>query len=125
MKDLIGHETAAVYASWFRCLAEPTRLRILHALACARRPMRVGELAEAVGVAQSTVSVHLRRLLDDEFVLVERIGTASWFTLNESCIEQFPAAAKQVMGSLTGYAPAPASAVPPWRERAGGPAGPA
>jgi DNA-binding transcriptional ArsR family regulator len=112
MKTL-DRATAEAYASWFRCVADPTRLQVLQALASAGRPVKVGELAEAVGVAQSTVSAHLARLLDDEFVLVERVGTASWLTVNAACIEQFPAAAAQVMGHLAGDA-APAGAEPPW-----------
>lgn len=80
--------------------------------------MRVGEIAEAVGIAQSTASVHLRRLLDDEFVFVDRSGTSSWFLVNAACIEQFPKAAEQVMGTLVGSIPLPDDEVDleaPWR----------
>jgi len=77
--------------------------------------MRVGEVAAAVGVAQSTASVHLQRLLDDEFVLVDRSGTASWYIVNAACIEQFPQAAEQVMGTLVGTIPLPDAEVEaPW-----------
>lgn len=107
---------AETYASWFRCLADPTRLRVLHTLASAARPMRVGEIADAVGIAQSTASVHLQRLLDDEFVLVDRAGTASWYAVNAACVEQFPQAAEQVMGTLAGSVPPPGAEVEaPWR----------
>jgi hypothetical protein len=83
--------------------------------------MRVGEIAEAVGIAQSTASVHLRRLLDDEFVLVDRSGTSSWFLVNAACIEQFPQAADQVMGTLVGSIPLPDDEVEleaPWHGQA-------
>lgn len=107
------------YASWFRCLADPTRLQVLHVLASELRPMRVGEIAAAVGVAQSTSSVHLQRLLDDEFVLVDRSGTASWYVVNAACIEQIPQAAEQVMGTLTGSIPLPDEQVQtPWHGQA-------
>lgn len=111
-----------MYASWFRCMADPSRLQVLHVLATSMRPMRVGEIAESIGLAQSTTSVHLRRLLDDEFVLVDRSGTSSWYLVNEACIQQFPEAADQVMGALIGTAPMvdePVAA--PWQ--APGPAG--
>ena len=114
--DTLSRQQAETYASWFRCLADPTRLQVLFALASQRRPMRVGEIAEAIGFAQSTTSAHLQRLLDDEFVLVERSGTSSWFVLNEECIEQFPRAAEQVMGSLGGRVPSGGS---PWRTPTG------
>lgn len=113
--NLLSRSAAEAYASWFRCVADPTRLQVLHALACALRPMRVGEVAEAVGIAQSTASVHLQRLLDDEFVLVDRSGAASWYIVNAVCIEQFPQAAEQVMGTLVGSIPLPDAEVEaPW-----------
>lgn len=111
-----------VYASWFRCMADPSRLQVLHVLATAMRPMRVGEVAETIGLAQSTTSVHLQRLLDDEFVLVDRSGTSSWYLINEACIQQFPQAADQIMGTLIGTVPmADEPVTAPWR--APGPAG--
>ena len=33
-----------MFASWFRCLADPTRIQILSLLATERRPMTVGEI---------------------------------------------------------------------------------
>lgn len=114
--NILSRSAAEVYASWFRCLADPTRLRVLHALACERRPMRVGAIAAAVGVAQSTASVHLKRLLDDEFVLVDRSGTSSWYVVNAACLEQFPQAAEQVMGTLVGSIPLHEGDIEPrWR----------
>ncbi|MQA79720.1 MAG: metalloregulator ArsR/SmtB family transcription factor [Streptosporangiales bacterium] len=116
--NLLDRRAAEVYASWFRCVADPTRLQVLHLLACELRPMRVGEIAGAVGIAQSTASVHLQRLLADEFVLVDRSGNASWYLVNEACIEQFPQAAEQIMGTLAGTLPLPDTDVtPPWRRQ--------
>lgn len=118
-KPALDRPVAEAYASWFRCLADPTRLQVLHALARELRPMRVGEIADAVGIAQSTASVHLQRLLDDEFVLVDRSSQASWYVVNAACIEQFPQAAEQVMGTLVGSIPLPDSAAQaPWHGQA-------
>jgi DNA-binding transcriptional ArsR family regulator len=116
--EAMDRRTAEAYASWFRCLADPTRLQVLHLLATAGRPLRVGEIAAAVGLAQSTVSVHLKRLLADEFVLIERVGTASWFTVNADCLEQFPDAAAQVMGRLAGAPTGGVPTMPPWHRPA-------
>lgn len=111
--------TAETYASWFRCVADPTRLQILRLLSIEGRPLRVGEIADAVGLSQSTVSVHLRRLLDDEFVEVERVATASWFTINRACVAEFPRAAAAVMGGVAdASAPLPPP-TPPWAQHAG------
>ena len=94
----LRREQAELYASWFRCLADPTRIQILNLLARERRPLSVGEIVAAVDVGQSTVSEHLRRLAETCFVLVEHQGTSSLFRINERCIACFPSAAELVMG---------------------------
>jgi DNA-binding transcriptional ArsR family regulator len=95
---MIEREKAELYASWFRCLADPTRIQILNLLARERRPMSVGEIVTAVEVGQSTVSEHLRRLAETCFVLVEHRGASSLFRINEHCIACLPSAADLVMG---------------------------
>lgn len=106
---------AEVYAGWFACLADATRIRILNLLARERRPMKVGEIVEQVDVGQSTVSHHLKRLAETGFVLVQRVGTASWFRVNERCLSCFPSAADVVMGRVDQSTSDGASAVtPPW-----------
>jgi DNA-binding transcriptional ArsR family regulator len=95
---IMGREQAELYASWFRCLADPTRIQILNLLARERRPLAVGEIVAAVDVGQSTVSEHLRRLAETCFVLVEHRGSSSLFRINERCIACFPSAAELVMG---------------------------
>src|ERR671915_1092132 len=97
---ILGRERAELYASWFRCLADPTRIQILNLLARERRPLPVGEIVAAVEVGQSTVSAHLRRLAETCFVLVEHQGTSSLFRINEGCISCFPSAAEFVMGKV-------------------------
>lgn len=105
---ILAREQAELYASWFRCLADPTRIQILNLLASERRPLSVGEVVAAVEVGQSTVSEHLRRLAETCFVLVEHQGTSSLFRINERCIACFPSAAELVMGEArTDSLPAP------------------
>lgn len=95
---VLEREQAELYATWFRCLADPTRIQILNLLARERRPLSVGEIVAAVEVGQSTVSAHLRRLAETCFVLVEHRGASSLFRINERCIACFPSAAELVMG---------------------------
>lgn len=96
--ELLDRATAATYASWFRALADPSRVQIVEYLARQARPMSVGELVAAVGLAQSTVSQHLKILTEVRFVLVEAVGTARHYRINEACIACFPSAADVVMG---------------------------
>jgi DNA-binding transcriptional ArsR family regulator len=104
----LTREQAELYAGWFRCLADPTRLEILNLLASERRPLSVGEIVAGVDVGQSTVSEHLRLLAETCFVLVEHRGTSSFFQINENCIGCFPSAAEFVMGKVReDHLPAP------------------
>jgi DNA-binding transcriptional ArsR family regulator len=59
---MLDRQAAEDYASWFRCLADPTRIQILHLLATTDGPMTVGQIVRQVGVGQSTVSHHLKVL---------------------------------------------------------------
>jgi DNA-binding transcriptional ArsR family regulator len=115
----VDRGSADVWASWFRCLGDGTRVLILNRLAVARRPLSVSEIVAALDVGQSTVSHHLKILADAGFVLVERRGTAGLYRVNERCLECFPSAADLVMGQLPRYGPVPTSCRAPWQ-----PAGP-
>jgi L-amino acid N-acyltransferase YncA/DNA-binding transcriptional ArsR family regulator len=91
---------AATYADWFACLAEPTRVRLLHAVATSSRGMTVGALTEILGISQSTCSHHVRKLADVGFVHLQKEGTATLVTINAACCAGLPHAADAVMGLL-------------------------
>jgi DNA-binding transcriptional ArsR family regulator len=105
MADLLDRTTAAMYASWFRALADPSRVQIVEYLARQGRPMPVGEIVAAAGLAQSTVSQHLKVLTEVRFVLVEAVGNARHYRINTTCIDCFPSAADVVMGRPAPTAP--------------------
>ncbi|WP_283136019.1 ArsR/SmtB family transcription factor [Rhizohabitans arisaemae] len=102
MKDYgarpLDRAEAEEYATWFKALADATRIQIVSLLARRREPMTVGEIVDASGVGQSTVSHHLKLLAEVRFVLVERQGTSSLYRINENCVSCFPTAADVVMG---------------------------
>ncbi|MEU7931593.1 ArsR/SmtB family transcription factor [Micromonospora echinofusca] len=98
MDELLERATAQRYASWFRALADPTRVQIVEYLARHARPMSVGEIVAAVGLAQSTVSQHLKILTEVRFVLVDPVGPARHYRINDACVGCFPSAADVVMG---------------------------
>jgi DNA-binding transcriptional ArsR family regulator len=107
VRQLLDRAIAREYASWFRALADPTRIQIVELLARQGQPMSVGQIVEAVGIGQSTVSHHLKILAEVRFVLVEPAGTARLYRINENCVRCFPTAADVVMGHP---APQPAQA---------------
>ena len=89
---------ATEYATWFRALADATRIQIVSLLARRGAPMNVGEIVGAVVVGQSTVSGHLKVLAEVGFVLADHRGTATYYRINEACVDCFPTAADIVMG---------------------------
>ena len=97
-ETLLDSGDAGTYAEWFSCLAEPMRIRLLHAVAVAGRPVTVGELTDLLGISQSTCSHHVRRLADVGFVRVHREGTATLVAVNPACCTGLPHAADAVMG---------------------------
>lgn len=105
---LLDRTTAQEYASWFKALADPTRVQLVELLARTRTPMSVGEIVTAMGLAQSTVSQHLKVLAEVRFVLVDPVGNARHYRINDACVSCFPSAADVVMGQ-----PAPTTPDPP------------
>jgi DNA-binding transcriptional ArsR family regulator len=67
--------------------------------------MSVGQIVAAMGLAQSTVSQHLKILAEVRFVLVEPAGNSRLYRINSACVACFPSAADLVMGK-----PAPIAA---------------
>src|SRR4051812_16978664 len=101
----VSRDDATEWASWFRSLGDPTRVLILNLLASEARPMSVGEIVERLDVGQSTISHHLKILGDVRFILVDRVGTTSWWRINEACLDCFPTAADLVRGRLPADTP--------------------
>lgn len=98
--DALPIADAATYASWFACLADPTRVRLLHHVAAQPAGTTIGEIAEVLGVGQPTVSHHVRKLADVGFVSVHKDRTSTIVAINPACCTGLPHAADVVMGVL-------------------------
>ena len=97
----LDERSATTYAEWFAVLADPTRVRLLHTVSTSRSgAIRVGDLAEALGISQSTCSHHVKKLAEVGFVAVDKVGTASVVSVNPACCTGLPHAADVVMGTL-------------------------
>ncbi|MGR4883276.1 ArsR/SmtB family transcription factor [Streptomyces sp. LARHCF249] len=94
----LSEEDAHTYAGWFKALADPTRVRLLHLVAGADRAMSVGEIVARAEVGQSTVSHHLKILAEVRFVLAEKQGTSTLYTVNRTCLTVFPRAVRAILG---------------------------
>lgn len=94
-------DAAREYARWFTTLSDPTRVRLLHAVATTPSgAVRVGDLAEALEISQPTCTHHVKKLEEVGFVHVERRGTSKYVSVNAACCTGLPHAADVVMGTL-------------------------
>ena len=101
VRETLPAQDAATYAEWFACLAEPTRVRLLHAVASSDGGVTVGMLTELLGISQSTCSHHVRKLAEIGFVRVRKDGKNTIVSVNATCCTGLPHAADVVMGALT------------------------
>ncbi len=80
-------------AAALRVLADPARLRLLSIIsACAEGEACVCDLTEPLGLAQPTVSHHLRVLADAGLVEREQRGRWAYFRVNTEPLELLRAA---------------------------------
>lgn len=77
-------EPLKTLVSFFKALADASRLRIVGVLA--DREATVGELAERLSLTEPTVSHHLARLKDVELVTVRAEGTSRWYRLDPTAL---------------------------------------
>jgi DNA-binding transcriptional ArsR family regulator len=78
MLPLVGHDIFAV-------LADPTRRRLLEALASGERS--VNDLVRRVDIEQPGVSRHLRILQNSGFVVVRPEGQRRWYSLRAAAFD--------------------------------------
>lgn len=91
-------ESLVPAASLFRSLGDPSRLAIVGHLSLGEHKVR--ELTEHLGLAQSTVSAHLRCLLDCGLVRVRAVGRASVYSLAvEAEVLEVLAAAERLLAA--------------------------
>lgn len=83
-------DVAETYATWFACLADPTRLRLLHIIATGPRGATVGQLAAQLHIGQPTVSHHLRKLATAGCVTLTKDGTTTRVAINAECTVDLP-----------------------------------
>jgi ArsR family transcriptional regulator, arsenate/arsenite/antimonite-responsive transcriptional repressor len=80
--SVLSDEQANATARLFGALGEPARVRIVNLLAAAGEPVCVCELVEPLGLAQATVSHHLKRLTDAGLLDRDERGKWAYFSIN-------------------------------------------
>ncbi len=86
--EALSQEEAIATAAVFAALANPARVRLVNLLAGSDEPVCLCHLIEPVGLAQATVSEHLKKLVDAGLVLREERGKWSYFSISAAAFER-------------------------------------
>ncbi|MGZ4109799.1 MAG: ArsR/SmtB family transcription factor [Actinomycetota bacterium] len=79
---------ASATAALFKALADPHRVRIVNLLAVSGEPVCVCDLLETLGLAQPTVSFHMKKLLDAGLLDREQRGVWAYYSLRPDAVER-------------------------------------
>jgi ArsR family transcriptional regulator, arsenate/arsenite/antimonite-responsive transcriptional repressor len=89
--EALSEDEALATATVFAALGNPARVRLVNLLAASNEPVCLCHLIEPVGLAQATVSEHLKKLVDAGLVLREERGKWSYFSLDAEAFERVAA----------------------------------
>ena len=89
----LSAEEASGTAELFKALADPARVRIVNLIASARGPVCACEFNDSLGLAQPTVSHHLKKLTDAGLLEREQRGKWAYFSLRPDAVEKLAAVA--------------------------------
>ena len=89
----LAEEEAVATAELFKSLGDPARVRIVNLLATSGGPVCACNLNEPVGLAQPTVSHHLKKLTEAGLLAREQRGKWAYFSLKRDAVEKLAAVA--------------------------------
>jgi len=95
---VLSTDEAEANATLFKALGDPARVRIVNLLAQTDGPVCVCELIEPLGLAQATVSHHLKKLTDAG--LLDRVERGKWayFSINSEAMARVSSLADLTQG---------------------------
>jgi ArsR family transcriptional regulator len=85
---VLSDAEAEATAELFKALADPARVRIVNLVATAEEPVCACHLYEPTGLAQPTVSHHLKKLVDVGLLEREQRGKWAYFSLKRDAVEK-------------------------------------
>jgi len=89
----LTNEEAEATAELFKALGDPARVRLVNLLATNGGAVCMCDLIEPVGLAQPTVSHHMKKLVDAGLVEREQRGKWAFFSLKRDAVEKLAAVA--------------------------------
>ena len=84
----LSEQEATATATLFKALGDPHRVRIVNLLATGADAVCVCDLVEPLGIAQSTVSHHLKKLVAAGLLDREQRGTWAYYSLNTDAMRR-------------------------------------
>ena len=84
----LSFEQASQTAEVFKALAHPHRVLLLNTVLGSPEPICVLDLTAAIGLAQSTVSHHLKLLVQAGILSREQRGIWAYYTVNHEVMRQ-------------------------------------
>lgn len=72
-----------------KALGDPYRIRMMEAIRKAEGWMPCAALVEMFDLAQSTVSHHLKQLIDADLVITEKDGRSSLYKINKDALSEY------------------------------------
>jgi ArsR family transcriptional regulator len=87
----LSDEDALATADLFRALGDPARVKIVNLLARQGEPVCACEFEPALGLAQPTVSHHLKRLTEAGLLEREPRGKWAYYSLSDEALERLSA----------------------------------
>jgi ArsR family transcriptional regulator len=89
----LTEEQADATAELFKSLGDPARVRIVNLIATAGSAVCACEFNDTLGLAQPTVSHHLKKLTDAGLLEREQRGKWAYFSLKRDAVEKLAAVA--------------------------------
>ena len=84
----LSEDAAEAAAALFRALGDPARVKIINLLATSREPVCACEFEPALGLAQPTVSHHLKKLTDAGLLEREQRGRWAYFAIRPEAMQR-------------------------------------
>jgi ArsR family transcriptional regulator len=89
----LSSDEAIATAEIFKALADPARVRIVNLIATAGGEVCACDFNEPLGLAQPTVSHHLKKLTDAGLLAREQRGKWAYFSINRAAVAKLAAVA--------------------------------
>ena len=89
----LSDDEALATAELFKALGDPARVRLVNLIATSGGAVCACDLIEPVGLAQPTVSHHLKKLVDAGLLEREQRGKWAFYSLKRDAVETLAAVA--------------------------------